>query len=262
VSGGHPPALVASPDGTVRQVAATGGAIGWPGAGTDGVEELVLAAGDTLLLYTDGLVEARKDIVEGLDSLARELASVAALPVTTMSDELVRRALAGADRRDDTLALVVRLGDVPVASTTSPVPSNRWELGADARAVAQVRREAVRWLADHGLAAGDVALVVAELLANAVRAADARVSLELALGSDVLDVVVTDDGTGMDVLPADRNPDLDAEGSRGLFLVRRLASDLELLPSARGTTVRCRLPLKPIPEVPGQVRRDIPESIS
>jgi PAS domain S-box-containing protein len=261
VSGGHPPALVASADGTVRQVTATGGAIGWPGAGTDGVEELVLAAGDTLLLYTDGLVEARKDIVEGLDSLARDLASLAALPVTTMSDELVRRALAGADRRDDTLALVVRLGDVPVASTTSPVPSNRWDITPDPQAVTQVRREAVRWLADHGLAAGDLALVVAELLANAVRAADNRVSLELALGMGGLEVVVTDDGTGMDALPADHDPDLEAEGSRGLFLVRRLSSGLELLPTEAGTTVRCRLPLKQIPDVPGQLRRDVTEPI-
>ena len=261
VSGGHPPALVASADGTVRQVTATGGAIGWPGGGTDGVEELVLAAGDTLLLYTDGLIEARKDIVEGLESLSRDLASVAALPVATMSDELVRRALAGAERRDDTLALVVRLGDVPVATTTSPVPSHRWDITPDPHAVQQVRREAVRWLADHGLAAGDLALVVAELLANAVRAAEVRVTLELALGVGGLEVVVTDDGTGMNVLPPDHDPDLEAEGSRGLFLVRRLSTGLELLPSGRGTTVRCRLPLEQIPDVPGQVRRDIPEPI-
>ena len=261
VSGGHPPALVASADGTVRQVMATGGAIGWPGAGTDGVEELVLAPGDTLLLYTDGLVEARKDIVEGLDSLSRDLASVAALPVATMTDELVRRALAGADRRDDTLALGVRLGDVPVATASHPVPSNHWEIPADPHAVPQLRREAVRWVADQGLAAGDLALIVAELLANAVRAAASRVTLELALGVDGLDVRVRDDGAGLDVLPDDGVPDLDAEGSRGLFLVRRLATDLQLLPSETGTTVRCRLPLEQVPDVPDQVRRDVAEPI-
>jgi PAS domain-containing protein len=66
VSGGHPPALVVSADGQVRQITATGGAIGWPGCGSDGVAEVVLAPGDSVLLYTDGLVEARKDIVAGL----------------------------------------------------------------------------------------------------------------------------------------------------------------------------------------------------
>ena len=261
VSGGHPPALVVSPDGEVRQVLATGGAIGWPGAGTDGVEELVLAPGDTLLLYTDGLVEARKDIVEGLESLVRDLPSVASLPVATMTDELVRRALAGAERRDDTLALVVRLGNVPALPETGPLPTARWEVLPDVHAVPKVRREAVRWLGDHGLGAGDVALVVSELLANAVRAARARVTLDLALREQGLEVTVTDDGQGIGALPADSDPDLDAEGNRGLYLVRRLATDLELLPSPAGTTVRCRMALEPAPDVPGQLHRDVAEPI-
>jgi serine phosphatase RsbU (regulator of sigma subunit)/anti-sigma regulatory factor (Ser/Thr protein kinase) len=260
VSGGHPPALVASADGTVRHITATGGAIGWPGAGTDEAEELVLAAGDTLLLYTDGLVEARKDIVEGLDSLARDLASVATLPVKAMTDELVRRALAGADRRDDTLALVVRLGDVPVATTSFPAPANHWEISPELHGVPQLRREAVRWLADQGLATGDLALVVAELLANAVRAARTRVTLDLAIGTDGLEVVVSDDGDGLTLLPDEIDPDLEAESSRGLFLVRRLSSGLELLPG-EGTTIRCRVPIDQIPGVPGQVRRDVAEPI-
>ncbi len=107
-SGGHPPALILSTQGTVRQVAAAGGAIGWPGAGSEGVAEVQLAPGDTVLFYTDGLVEARKNIIEGLDDLSRELATVGGLPVEDLATELVVRALAGADRRDDTLALVVR----------------------------------------------------------------------------------------------------------------------------------------------------------
>ena len=263
VSGGHPPALVAAADGSVRQVSATGGAIGWPGAGTDDVDELYLGPGDVLLLYTDGLVEARKDIVGGLDTLARELASVVALPVSTMADELVRRALAGADRRDDTLALVVRRGDVPVATATVPVTAGHWEIPADLHQVPQLRREAVRWLADHGLVAGDSALVVAELLANAVRAARARVTLDLALSSTGLEVVVGDDGPGLEALPDDDgDPDLDAESSRGLYLVRRLSTCVELAPTTSGTRIRCRVPLEPGPQVPGQLRRDVAEPIA
>jgi anti-sigma regulatory factor (Ser/Thr protein kinase) len=78
---------------------------------------------------------------------------------------------------------------------------------------------------------------------------------------DGLDVRVRDDGAGLDVLPDDGVPDLDAEGSRGLFLVRRLATDLQLLPSESGTTVRCRLPLEQVLDVPDQVRRDVAEPI-
>jgi anti-sigma regulatory factor (Ser/Thr protein kinase) len=257
-SGGHPPALVVSAAGEVLQVGATGGAIGWPGAGSDGLEELVLEPGGALLLYTDGLVEARKDILEGLESLCREAASVAHLPVAAMADELVARALAGADRRDDTLALVVRRTSVaaPVFDAVAPAEANRWQLGPDRHAAHQARRDAVRWLSDRGIAAGDAALVIAELLANAVRVARGVVMLELVVAADKLRVSVSDDGPGLDELPDDALPPLEAEGSRGLYLVRKLSAGLELEREGPGTTVRCWLPIeRRTPVVPGQQPR-------
>ena len=36
-SGGHPPALVVGSEGKVTQLTATGGAIGWPGVGSDNI---------------------------------------------------------------------------------------------------------------------------------------------------------------------------------------------------------------------------------
>jgi PAS domain S-box-containing protein len=115
-SGGHPPALVISPDGAVAQVAASGGVIGWPGAGSDDVVEARLEPGGALLLYTDGLIEARKDILEGMEDLLGHASEVAHLGARAMAAELVDRALAGADRRDDTLALVLRRDPVPSAA--------------------------------------------------------------------------------------------------------------------------------------------------
>ena len=44
-------------------------AIGWPGAASHGVVERQLDRADTLILYTDGLIEARKDILRGLEEL-------------------------------------------------------------------------------------------------------------------------------------------------------------------------------------------------
>lgn len=108
VSGGHPPALLVGVDGRVTELVSYGGAIGWPGAGTDQPAEAVLEPGETLVLYTDGLVEARKDILAGTESLLRHASEVAHLPTGRYADELVSRSLAGADRRDDSLALVVR----------------------------------------------------------------------------------------------------------------------------------------------------------
>ena len=257
-SGGHPPALVVTADGGVRQITATGGAIGWPGAGSDGIEEVVLESGDALLLYTDGLVEARKDIIEGLASLSREAASLAHLPVAQMTDELVARALAGADRRDDTLALVVRRAAVAAVLPAPPTASARWQLGPDRHAAQQARRDAVRWLDDRGLEVGDAALVIAELLANAVRAARGAVVLEVSLGRGRIDVAVSDDGPGIDELPDCGLPSLDSEGSRGLFLVRKLSMGLELDGSSVGTTVRCWLPVEHHGTVvPEQPQRDV-----
>ncbi len=251
VSGGHPPALVLSADGGVRQITATGGAIGWPGAGSDGVEELVLEPGAALLLYTDGLVEARKDILAGLDDLAAAATAVAHLPAAALTDELVARALEGADRRDDTLALVVRRG-TPVPAAARP---GRWELRPDRLAAQQVRRQAVRWAADRGLEVGDAALVIAELLANAVHVARSLVVLELHVEPGRLAVAVTDDGPGMLELPQDVLPALDAEGSRGLFLVRKLSEGLRLDSLGVGTTVRCWVPVETPLRVPDQLVR-------
>ncbi len=108
VSGGHPPALVVQSGGRVSQLAATGGAIGWPGVGSDNVATAHLAVGESLVLYTDGLIEARKNVLEGMDSLIRHAGEVSHLPAEEYARELVERALAGAERRDDSLALVIR----------------------------------------------------------------------------------------------------------------------------------------------------------
>ena len=260
-SGGHPPALIVSSDGMVRQATASGGAIGWPGAGSDAVQELFLAPGETMLLYTDGLVEAHKDIIEGLDSLAREASSVSHLPVADLADELVSRALAGADRRDDTLALVVRRSTSVSSTPTVPSDSHRWQLRPERAAAQQTRRAAVQWLGDRGFPAGDAALVISELLANAVRAARGMVVLEVSVAEGRLHLAVSDDGRGLDELPEEALPPTDVEGRRGLFLVRKLSQDLALDADALGTTVRCWLPVDPEQgpaAVPGQHRRDVP----
>jgi serine phosphatase RsbU (regulator of sigma subunit)/anti-sigma regulatory factor (Ser/Thr protein kinase) len=235
VSGGHPPALIVTPRREVRQVAATGGVIGWPGAGSDGVAETVLAPGDALVLYTDGLVEARRNILDGIEELERHAAEVATLPAADLSRELIRRVLAGADRRDDTLALVLRRDFV-----NAPDDRASWTIAPRAAAAHALRREVGDWLAAHGIAGDAPLITVAELLANAVRAARTRVSLHVSLFDDGVVVDVSDDGvadaeiTGRGhSLPGD-----DAENGRGLYLVRTLSAHVDVLATAEGTTVR------------------------
>ncbi len=234
-SGGHPPALVVSAGGEVHQVVATGGAVGWPGAGSDSVATVRLALGDALVLYTDGLVEARKDILEGMESLLVHAAELAPLPPEEFATELVARSLAGAERRDDSLALVLRRTPVD-----APSPSRRWRIDPTPAEVPVVRRELVEWAAALGVQGDDLALVATELLSNGVRVARSSVSLSALLGEDEIVIEVSDDGPGDPRLPSlgMQLPHPDSLDGRGLAIVRALSVDVSAMSTPEGSVVR------------------------
>jgi PAS domain S-box-containing protein len=243
-SGGHPPALLVSAQGTVTQVAASGGVIGWPGAGSDDVSETTLGPGDALILYTDGLIEARKNILDGMDTLVEHAAQVAHLPAAPLAEELVRRALAGADRRDDTLALVLRRD--PLGARAQHVT---WTFAPDAVEASATRRALHAWLERRGLQAHDAVLVAGELLANAARAARGRVTLTAALDRGSIILEVSDDGGRPDAGSSAATdvgtslPGADADGGRGLFIVRQLCDEVDVRQTPQGWHVRGVVPL-------------------
>ncbi|HEX8001872.1 MAG TPA: SpoIIE family protein phosphatase [Mycobacteriales bacterium] len=241
-AGGHPPALVVTAHGEVTQLPAAGGAIGWPGAGSDVVAETTLDVRDALVLYTDGLVEAGKDILAGMEALVGHARDVAHLPAEELAHELVRRSLEGAARRDDTLALVLRRLPVPAAETV-----RTWTLRTDPTEVSRTRREVGRWLGSLGAANDDALIVVSELLANAVRVARREVTLTVDVTGDAIDVRVEDDGpgvVGLDDYGNDLPPD-EQDSGRGLYIVRALASDVSAMSTAEGSLVRAVVPREP-----------------
>lgn len=68
------------------------------------------AEGDTLVLYTDGLIERRdEDIDVGLARLARSVAAHRALPPEELADALLLDLLPAAGATDDTALVVIRL---------------------------------------------------------------------------------------------------------------------------------------------------------
>jgi anti-sigma regulatory factor (Ser/Thr protein kinase) len=244
VSGGHPPALVVGAHGEVTQLTATGGAIGWPGVGSDNVVSTQLRQNESLVLYTDGLIEARKNVIDGMDSLVRHASDIAHLPAAEFANELVSRSLEGANRRDDSLALVLR-------RTRSPVGLRRasWDVEPGEPASMRSARQGLdRWLRQHDLYADDAVLVAAELMANAVVVARTSVVMSAVVDADKLVLEVSDDGSGeagLDEL-GDRLPLSESEHGRGLFLVRTVSDDVTILSTAEGTVVRSVLPLQAV----------------
>jgi serine phosphatase RsbU (regulator of sigma subunit) len=105
-SAGHLPPALLRPDGTVQLL--------------DGPPERLLGAectversnsavglhpGDTVVFYTDGLVEhGRSGIDDGLTRLCSELAQLAGVPVEKLCDQLLDRIVTG--RADDDIALL------------------------------------------------------------------------------------------------------------------------------------------------------------
>jgi serine phosphatase RsbU (regulator of sigma subunit) len=110
-SAGHPPPLLLRADGEVRVLATPPERLlGTGAAATRSDHEARLDEGDTVVLFTDGLVEhGRTGIDPGLERLGRALAELAGPPLDELCDELLDRILTG--RADDDVALLaVRCG--------------------------------------------------------------------------------------------------------------------------------------------------------
>lgn len=106
--GGHPPPLLIEPDGTTTYLEATGRALGWPQAGSDEAITVSLLPGASVVFYTDGLIEAHRDIEEGLSDLRTFGGQLAGAPADDLARNLILRVLADADRFDDALAVTLR----------------------------------------------------------------------------------------------------------------------------------------------------------
>ena len=126
-SAGHPPPLVADPEGERRLLT------GEPGPPLGVVEGAVypehevmgLAHGATLLLYSDGLVE-RPGVSIDAGLVALETVPLSQTEPQAMCAELFEVMLAGASSHDDVTCLVLRIeAEVPHATgrSASPAPT-------------------------------------------------------------------------------------------------------------------------------------------
>ncbi|CAN5861968.1 hypothetical protein BH23ACT1_BH23ACT1_02640 [soil metagenome] len=244
--GGHPPMLVVSPGGEVKEVVAPGIPIGWPEAGSFEVVEVTLDRCETALFYTDGLIEARRDILAGLSSLKAAARETATYPLRHLPRVLVDRALAGAQRRDDTLALALRRRSSPTGPGTRLLGPFEHRFWPRVVAVPLARHLFTEWAHHQTLdpeEVDDLEVVVSELCTNAVRTASTDqhgVILRAWPQDGDLVIEVEDDGPGFDKVPAvDEIPPAEQFSGRGLFIVQSLVDDFTVVRTQDGTLVRC-----------------------
>jgi serine phosphatase RsbU (regulator of sigma subunit)/anti-sigma regulatory factor (Ser/Thr protein kinase) len=244
--GGHPPALLIRDQGPIRLVSAPGVAIGWPGAGSNEVVSVVLDRRDTLVLYTDGLIEASKDILVGLDGITLAAAQTAQYPAPHLARALVERALSGAERRDDSLALVLRRRTPPPPSRARTLGPFEYRFSPSPVTIPLSRHLFADWVEHLSLDDGersDLLLVVSELCSNAVRhasGAPAGLVLRAWTEGDAVVVEVEDDGAGFELHGRydDEPPDPEAEQGRGLYVVEALTDEMSVRRNGGSTVVR------------------------
>lgn len=109
---GHPPPLVAGPSGgTVPLNEGRSVPLGVPG-GSRPQATTTLVPGATLLMYSDGLVERRAELIDdSLSRLARTFDALARLPLDDLCDALLDEMLGETPQHDDIALLCLRLGE-------------------------------------------------------------------------------------------------------------------------------------------------------
>jgi anti-sigma regulatory factor (Ser/Thr protein kinase) len=235
---GHLPPLVVSRGGQARYLEADPGLPLGVGGAEFVEQRVVLAPGDTVLLYTDGLVEERGMSVE--DGLQALLQAVGA-PVRS-AEELCDRVLhllgRDGDHDDDTALLAVLLDEGTGQHGPEPLVL---ELSASPESAAHAREALAAMLGpDVGEAGETAALLLTELVSNAVRFAGGDLRVRAGVHSGLLLVEVSDTSERM---PTSLVPHPEAETGRGILLIQELADRWGAEPLPNGKRVWFELSL-------------------
>jgi serine phosphatase RsbU (regulator of sigma subunit)/anti-sigma regulatory factor (Ser/Thr protein kinase) len=234
-SAGHLPPLLVRPDGESEYLDVAPAPPLGIGSSPITSRTVQIDDGSLLVMYTDGLVERRRqDIDAGLDRLRQVFA-----PGSSASslDDLCRAALAGVydnHERDDIALLVARLHRIDRDRHVA------WNLAAKLtaarRARSLIRRPLRRWGLAELIPVAELA--VSELVTNAVRYAQGKIGVRLVLEGRGLFCEVLDESAAM---PRLRHTSADDERGRGLQVVSQIAQRWGTRRSAAGKVVWCEL---------------------
>jgi anti-sigma regulatory factor (Ser/Thr protein kinase) len=234
---GHPPPVVLGAEGVARylreSLSVPLGALDVPGY-SDGTA--ALEPGATLVLYTDGLVEQRDELLDrGIARLERALVETGGAEPELLCERVIDRTLSGGSDDDVTL-LVVRASDVLGERV-------ELELIGEPTALAAFRQALRRWLTELEAAPDEVQEVVMatnEACQNAIEHAYSLApepfDVDMAATEDGVELVVRDRGGWTDGDSPDRG--------RGLPLMRALMDSVEVDHRPTGTRITLRRRLR------------------
>ncbi len=232
---GHPSPIIRSSAGEVRYVeGGLGPPLGVAPLTTYEETETDLLPGSTILLYTDGLVERRRESLdEGLQRLERAMAQ-APEDLEGLCDEIIDRLLGAEGAPDDAAVLAVRRE--PLGQML------RLSFPAESRRIPSIRRHVGRWLRGNGFGGEDVSdILVActEACTNAIQHAyglkDGLVEVDASIHAGEATITVRDFGRWK----APGTPDRE-DASRGLPLMRGLMDAVDVVSGEWGTAVTMR----------------------
>lgn len=229
-SAGHPPPLLAAPDGAARYLEEGRSPPLGVAGGAPQEAVVVLEPGSTLLLYTDGLVEKRGGSIEdGMEAL-REAVAGHSGEFDSLCDEWMLQALRPEAPADDVALLALRL--LPVAGDQLNLT-----FPAEAGVLASVRRALRQWLGGLGASPEEIH----DLVLAGNEAATNVLEHAYGPGDGLLEVAATRSAERVSVTVRDygrwRSPRGNERG-RGFLLMHALVDAVEVVPSPSGTEVR------------------------
>ncbi|MFI5932055.1 SpoIIE family protein phosphatase [Actinoplanes sp. NPDC051494] len=230
-SAGHPPAVVTHPDGSTDLLdQGRSRPLGVRARAPRPEAQYTVPARATLLLYTDGLVERRRQsLTAGIDRATAAVQHGRTAPLEILASN-VMRAMAPDGGYDDDVALLLYRHPGPL----------ELDFAAESTRLAPVRSELRGWLARCGIdttTAQNVLVAAGEACANAIEhghrhAPAGRIRLHAAATADDLHLTITDSGRWQTPQPA-ANP----YRGRGLTLMRALMNEVTVTTGAAGTIV-------------------------
>ncbi|MBV8148722.1 MAG: SpoIIE family protein phosphatase [Candidatus Eremiobacteraeota bacterium] len=199
---------------------------------------LQLTPRSILVLYTDGLIETTRNIVDGIAALETLLGSNqfynSANPAKFIRSRMLDR---GALDDVAILSVLVRADSDEASDCSRRIYC--WTYGSiDSEVLCGLRERLAHVLEEHGLrhhAVERAKVVLGELLGNVARHAPGPLQIVVDLTSPTPVLHVVDEGKGCAPRPA-LPPDVLSEGGRGLFIVSELTREFTITRDTGGGT--------------------------